>query len=154
MKHVQKRKLAIGTLTPVREKLGFCSTSDVIIFYQNWTTCTQALQEETTFPMIPMAWWEWLGQLSVRYARKWSEIGVKTRGKISLTYTWIFGLAAFSKILELEASREDQQLQQKDKNRMKESGEKKNERAERRRSFPRPKLFEILITAPSQKEIS
>ena len=67
--------------------------------------------------MIPMAWWEWLGQLSRRYARKWSEIGVKTRGKISLNYT--------SKILELEASREDQQLQQKDKNRMKGSGEKK-----------------------------
>ena len=75
--------------------------------------------------MILMAWWEWLGQLSLRYARKWPEIGVKTRGKISLTYTWIFGLAAFSKILELEASREDQQLQQKDKNRMKGSGEKK-----------------------------
>lgn len=147
----KKRKLAIGTLTPVREKLGFCSTSDVIIFYQNWITCTQALQEETTFPMIPMAWWEWLGQLSLRYARKWSEIGVKTRSKISLAYTWIFRLAAFSKILELEASREDQQPCSK---KIRTGWKRVVKKKKRRRSFPRPKPFEILITVPSQKEIS
>ena len=63
--------------------------------------CTQVLQEEKILLMIPRT--EWSAQWSLKYARKCSEIWVKTHNKIACNYTWLL-CDAFSEFFELEAS--------------------------------------------------
>ena len=86
-------------------------------------------------------------EICTKMVRNWSENSKQNFPRLHLDFP---SCCFFENSWAGSEPRRSTTVQQKDKNRMKASGEKKK----RRRSFPRPKPFEILITAPSQKEIS
>lgn len=117
-------------------------------FYQNWITCTQAR---------PFQWYPWPDESDWVNARDMHENGQKLEWKFGenfLSTTLGFSvLMLFRKFLNRKQAEKINNCSKKIRTGWK--GEvKKNETAERRRSFSRPKPFEILITAPSRKEIS